>query len=63
MTLTTLMTQLILTIPLTFIIGYINKKENNTINKIIFPTVYMILISALPLIEEVLNTAKALLSG
>lgn len=53
MTLTTLMTQLILTIPLTFIIGYINKKENNTINKIIFPTVYMILISALiPSVKE-----------
>lgn len=53
MTLTTLITQLILTIPLTFIIGYINKKENNTLNKIIFPTVYMILISALiPSVKE-----------
>lgn len=53
MTLTTLMAQLVLTIPLTLIIANIQKKDNNTVNKIIFPTVYMILIAALiPKIKE-----------
>ena len=53
MTLIALITQLLLTIPLTFIINNLSKKENSTINKIIFPTVYIILISALiPSVKE-----------
>ena len=53
MTLTTLILQLILTIPLTLILNNINRKNNNTINKIIFPTIYIILISAiLPVVKE-----------
>ena len=53
MTLTTLLTQLALTIPLTLIIGSINKKENGTLNKIIFPSIYIIIIAALlPSIKE-----------
>ena len=53
MTLTTLLTQLALTIPLTLIIGNINKKENGTLNKIIFPSIYIIIIAALlPSVKE-----------
>ena len=53
MTLTTLLTQLALTIPLTLIIGSINKKENGTLNKIIFPSIYIIIIAALlPSVKE-----------
>ena len=53
MTLTTLIVQILLTIPLTLIINTLSKKENNTIHRIIVPTVYIIIISALvPLIKE-----------
>lgn len=53
MTLTTLIIQLILTIPLTLILNFISKKESNMLNKIVFPTVYTILIAALvPSIKE-----------
>ena len=38
MTLTTLIIQLLLTIPLTLILNYISRKECNMLNKIVFPT-------------------------
>lgn len=47
MTLTTLIMHLLLTIPLTLIINNISKKEKNTLNKIIIPTVYIIIAAAL----------------
>lgn len=47
MTLTTLLFQLILTIPLTIIMNYCKRKESNRINEIILPTIYIIIISAL----------------
>ncbi len=47
MTLITLIAQILLTIPLTIILKYINKKENNLINRLIIPTVYIIIVSAL----------------
>ena len=53
MTLITLIAQILLTIPLTIILKYINKKENNLINRLIIPTVYIIIVSAL--IPEVSN--------
>lgn len=53
MTLTILILQLILTIPLTFILNNIAKKNNGSLNKIIFPTIYIILIAALvPKVKE-----------
>lgn len=53
MTLTTLIIQILLTIPLTFIINTLSKKENNTIHRIIVPTVYTIILAALiPAIKE-----------
>lgn len=53
MTLTTLITQILLTIPLTFIINTLSKKDNNTIHRIIVPTVYTIILAALiPSIKE-----------
>ena len=47
MTLTTLIIQLLLTIPLTLILKYLSKKEDNMLNKIVLPTVYTIVIAAL----------------
>lgn len=47
MTLMTLIAQILLTIPLTIILKYFNKKENRLINHLIIPTVYIIIISAL----------------
>lgn len=47
MNLTTLILQIILTIPLTIIINYIQYKEEKRINLILVPTIYIILISAL----------------
>ena len=47
MTLTTLIMHLLLTIPLTLIINNISKKEKNTLNKILIPTVYIIVVAAL----------------
>lgn len=53
MTLTNLITQILLTIPLTFIINTLSKKDNNTIHRIIVPTVYTIILAALiPSIKE-----------
>lgn len=53
MTLTTLIIQILLTIPLTFIINTLSKKDNNTIHRIIVPTVYTIVLAALiPSIKE-----------
>lgn len=47
MTLMTLIAQILLTIPLTIILKYFNKKENRLINHLIIPTIYIIIISAL----------------
>ena len=47
MTLTTLIIQILLTLPLTFIINTLSKKDNNTIHRIIVPTVYTIILAAL----------------
>ena len=53
MTLTSLIIQIILTIPLTIINEYLSKRENNRVNKILIPTVYMVLAAALiPSIKE-----------
>lgn len=53
MTLTTLIIQILLTLPLTFIINTLSKKDNNTIHRIIVPTVYTIILAALiPSIKE-----------
>lgn len=53
MTLATLIIQILLTLPLTFIINTLSKKDNNTIHRIIVPTVYTIVIAALiPSIKE-----------
>lgn len=47
MTLFTLIAQIILTIPLSILINYFNQKDNNHLNQIILPTIYIILIAAL----------------
>lgn len=53
MTLTSLIIQIILTIPLSIINEYLSNKENNRVNKILIPSVYMLLASALiPSIKE-----------
>ena len=53
MTLTTLIIQILLTLPLTFIINTLSKKDNNTIHRIIVPTVYTVILAALiPSIKE-----------
>lgn len=53
MTLATLIIQILLTLPLTFIINTLSKKDNNTIHRIIVPTVYTIILAALiPSIKE-----------
>ena len=53
MTLTALIIQILLTIPLTIIIEYLTKKENNRLNKILIPSVYMLVVAALiPSIKE-----------
>lgn len=53
MTLTSLIIQIILTIPLTIINEYLSKRENNRVNKILIPSVYMLLTAALiPSIKE-----------
>lgn len=53
MTLTSLIFQIILTIPLTIINEYLSKRENNRVHKILIPSVYMLIIAALiPSIKE-----------
>lgn len=53
MTLTTIIIQILLTIPLTMLLNYSQKEQNNKINKLIIPSVYIIVISALvPSIKE-----------
>lgn len=53
MTLTTLIIQILFTLPLTFIINTLSKKDNDTIHRIIVPTVYTIILAALiPSIKE-----------
>lgn len=47
MTLTALIIQLLLTIPLTLILNYLSKREDNMLNKIVFPTIYTIIVAAL----------------
>ncbi len=47
MTLMTLIVQILLTIPLTIILKYFNKKENRLINHLLIPTIYIIIIAAL----------------
>lgn len=52
MNLTTIIAQILLTIPLTITLNYF-QKDDNKINKLIIPTVYIIIISALlPSIKE-----------
>lgn len=53
MTLTTIIIQILLTIPLTIILNHFQNHENNKINKIIIPSIYIIIISALvPTVKE-----------
>ena len=53
MTLTTIILQILLTIPLTIILNYFQSKDNKKINKLIIPSIYIIIISALiPSIKE-----------
>lgn len=47
MNLLTLIIQIILTVPLTIILNYFNKKDNRKLNYILIPSVYIIFISAL----------------
>ncbi len=47
MNLTTLLLQIVLTIPLTIILNYFKKKENRRINEILIPSIYIIIVSAL----------------
>ncbi len=47
MTLMTLISQILLTIPLTIILKFFNKKENRLVNHLLIPSVYIIIISAL----------------
>ena len=53
MSLFTLVLQILLTIPLTIILNFVNKKENKVINRILIPTFYIIFIAALlPVVKE-----------
>lgn len=53
MTLTTIIIQILLTIPLTILLNHYQNETNNKINKLIIPSVYIIVISALvPTVKE-----------
>lgn len=53
MTLTTIIIQILLTIPLTILLNHYQNETNNKINKLIIPSVYIIVISALvPAVKE-----------
>ena len=53
MTLSTIILQIILTIPLTVILNHFHKEENRRINQLLIPTIYMIIIAALiPSVKE-----------
>ncbi len=53
MSLFTLVLQILLKIPLTIILNFINKKENKSINRVLIPTFYIIFIAALlPVVKE-----------
>ncbi len=53
MTLSTIILQIILTIPLTIILNRFQKEENRRINQLLIPSIYIIIISALiPSIKE-----------
>lgn len=47
MSLTTLILQIVLTIPLTILLSLFTKKENRALNYILIPTLYIVLLSAL----------------
>ena len=47
MTLLTLISQILLTVPLTIIVNYFNKIDNRRINRILIPTIYTIIVAAL----------------
>ena len=53
MTLSTIILQILLTIPLTIILNHFQKEENRRINQLLIPTIYMIIIAALiPAVKE-----------
>lgn len=53
MNLSTLLLQIVLTIPLTIILNYFRNKENRRINQILIPSIYIIIVAALiPYVKE-----------
>ena len=53
MNLTTLLLQILLTVPLTIILNFFRNKENRRLNQILIPSVYIIVIAALiPYVKE-----------
>ncbi len=53
MTLTSIILQILLTIPLTIILNHYSTKENKRLNQLIIPTIYIIVVSALvPIVKE-----------
>lgn len=53
MTLTTILLQVLLTIPLTIVLNFFQNKENRRLNQLIIPSIYIIIISAiLPIVKE-----------
>lgn len=47
MTLTTIILDILLTIPLTFVLNYLERNNNSKLSKIVVPTIYTILIAAI----------------
>ena len=53
MNLTTLLIQILLTVPLTIILNFFRNKENRRLNQILIPSVYIIIVAALiPYVKE-----------